>query len=437
MDELKRFQQFYEDADAWDMYITGQAGTGKTTLINEFVEYCNQANINYLVCAYTHKACRVLENYLPANAKIKTLHSFLRKRPTINTEATKEQAIEQSRQFEDPEEMTLLFIDEFSMVGESDYVDIRALQDPDYNGKVNIKVVWFGDPNQLPPVKTAPSVFPEGDYWLKLTKIHRQAEDNPLIKTLTTLAGMIEGGARESLKSHKTFQRDQPNLAELYINSKETDKVFLAYTNRVVQAINRQVEGKSSPDPGDRMFCNTSHKYYTLLRKIPKPEISYIDRIWDDPLMFNSKYKTLEFLLTMEGIEFYLVSDDDEIEYIFPVIFGNFDYKIVKEQLGQNAAASNREIPGANAAMWAKENYKHPLARQRAFAWRSYLTFKDTVLNMDFTHAMTIHKSQGSTFKEVYLDAEDLYQCAEKNYDLYLRLYYVAISRASRAVYTS
>ena len=77
------------------------------------------------------------------------------------------------------------------------------------------------------------------------------------------------------------------------------------------------------------------------------------------------------------------------------------------------------------------------MARQRAKAWRDHLTFNDLVLCIDFPYAMTVHKSQGSTYDEVYIDSDDLYKCAENNFSLYLKLLYVAISRAKHDVFMS
>ncbi|MGL5567505.1 MAG: ATP-binding domain-containing protein [Plesiomonas sp.] len=50
---------------------------------------------------------------------------------------------------------------------------------------------------------------------------------------------------------------------------------------------------------------------------------------------------------------------------------------------------------------------------------------------------MTVHKSQGSTYDTVYVDTEDLYRCAAINIKQYLKLMYVALSRASNKVITN
>lgn len=80
---------------------------------------------------------------------------------------------------------------------------------------------------------------------------------------------------------------------------------------------------------------------------------------------------------------------------------------------------------------------KHPLAKKRKNAWKYYLSFKSCVICLDFAHAMTVHKSQGSTYDTVYLDTEDIGKCSNYDYELYLKLMYVGISRAAQKVYTN
>lgn len=433
------FEEFIHDEEAWDMFITGRPGTGKTTSLGDMIQYCMDNQIEYTACAYTHKACNILRSKLPPKAEVRTLHSFLRKRPTINTLATKEKHIEKTVKVGASDALTILFIDEFSMVGEEDLMDIRSLQDPDYDGNPGMKVVWIGDMNQLPPVKDMDAVVPREPYWQKLTKIYRQEAGNPLLDTIHELADIIEGiEDPHPLKRHETFVQ-QDDLLEGY-REDDSDKVILVYTNERVQDLNFEIMDRDYPIKNDRLFCNTSHGYYTLADTVPKEAISLVDRLWDDPLGFNSKYKTLEFLISMDICDFMNVVNGDGDTFTFPVIFGTYNYKQYLHQFGKAASEINYQIQREftqNPAKWAANNPHHKLARQRALAWRKYLTFKDTVLCMDFDKAMTVHKSQGSTFETVYLDVNNLEICKAKNFNLYARLYYVAVSRASKKVITN
>jgi hypothetical protein len=432
------FEEYIKDEKAAEMFISGQAGTGKTTGLADLVSYCIDNKLDYIVCAYTHKACGILRSKLPDKANISTLHKFLKKRPTINEHATDVRHIQKSAQQGTPEEATILFLDEYSMVGDKDYADIGALQWTD-NGKILMKVVYLGDPNQLPPVNDQAGVYPSGKYNIRLTKIYRQAGDNPLLDTLTQLVTFIEGAAPEPLKENKSFIRGA-DIVTIY-NESQDDKIMLAYTNQRVQELNAMVAGKEEVHKNDAVFSPTTKHHYNFRQNLLLDDVDYIDLPFgDDPLVFGSKYKTLEHLLGMYKCKFGVFEDIEEFEHIYAYIFGHYDYKIILQELGEVAVEINNKIEQKHkmpAKIWAMNNKGSKLSRERARAWRDYFTFKNCVVCIDFPYAMTVHKSQGSTFNTVFLDTQDLGQCANRDYNAYLKLMYVAISRASNRVYTN
>jgi hypothetical protein len=434
---LKTFEQFLADEQAWDMYITGAAGTGKTTSLGEVAEYCIKNDIAYTVCAYTHKACGILKSKLP-ESNIRTLHSFLGKRPCINTHATKKEHVNINTSASGSDELPrVLFIDEYSMIGEKDFLDIRAMQDADYDGIPELKVVWIGDRHQLPPVGDMQAIIPDGDYQVLLTKIWRN--DNPLQRPLNALISYMEGTAQpEPLQSVLGyFERDKDVVAE-YVKCQE-NKVLLAYTNQRVEALNAEIAGKTEPEIGNKVFSPTTQKTYVFQGWETNPY--YIDLHYSEPIPIGSKYRTLENLRDTELCLFAKLEDEDGNQWQHAVIFGHYDYKTNKEYLERQAVKTNKAIEvqhkGYKAAGWAKANAKKPLARTRAKAWRDCLSFKDCVICIDFPYAMTVHKSQGSTFNTVFVDTDDIAICADRNFDMYLKLVYVAISRASHKVITS
>ena len=70
---------------------------------------------------------------------------------------------------------------------------------------------------------------------------------------------------------------------------------------------------------------------------------------------------------------------------------------------------------------------------QKLFAkdknWQAYFHIKDYWADMRPIHALTCHKAQGSTYKEVFVDLNDI--GLNKNWQEVARLAYVAITRAS------
>lgn len=438
---LEVFKAFIHDLEAWDMYITGRAGTGKTTDCGTIVQWCLDNNIEHVVCAYTHKACKVLRTKLPGGANVVTLHSYLNKRPTLNTQATTRKQLHGNVQMSAPEKAKLIIIDEYSMIGERDYADIRALQDEDYDGNAEVKVLWLGDPYQLPPVGDAQAVIPEGTYQVLLTEIKRQASDNPLGTPLAQLVSYIEGKPAEPLVSSDNLVRGL-DLAEAYVKDPTESKVILCYTNEMVQKLNSEIANKAAPEEGDMLFCPHTQQMLKFLRVLPKHIVDYIDLAFGERLPLNTKYRALEHLLKTDYYDFIEVEDEEGNIMVYATVFGHYSYKSLRDSLSHLATKSNQDIQtefGRNMqpAAWAKLNDKHPLARARAKAWRDFLSFNDCVVCVDFPYAMTVHKSQGSTFDHVYVDTKDIGKLADSNWQMYLKLMYVAFSRAAKKVFTN
>jgi hypothetical protein len=430
-------EKFLAEKQAFDMYIRGAAGTGKTTSLSAGIKYCIDNEITYTVCAYSHDACGILRSKLPTGAKVTTLHSWLKKRPGVNQHASKPKHIDINVRSGKSERVTVLFIDEFSQIGEKDLMDIRAEQDEDYDGIPGIKVIWIGDPHQLPPVGDMESVRPYGKYQIMLTKVWRQGDTNPLLDTLTALVSYIEGTPAKPLIANSNFIRGV-DIVKLYKESTR-NKVLLAYTNKRVEELNALIEGKITLDVGDTVFSPTNRKRYTAGEELPYTD--YIALPFGEDLHVNSKYKTLEYLMEHKLGKIIELTDEEGDTKPHAVVFGHYTYKVMLENLKRTAASSNasieREFRGYKAAGWAHNNPTHPLARARSKAWRDFLTFNDCVICIDFPHVRTVHKSQGSTFEDVYVDINNLGICADTNYNLYLRLLYVALSRASDKAFTN
>lgn len=439
---LETLKEFLADSKADTMYVTGAAGTGKTTDTKHMVQYCLDNNVNTVVAAFTHKAVGILAKKMPEKAVLKTLHSFLKKRPSFNQNATKVQHVDTNVQVGTPEDTKILFVDEFSMIGEKDFASIQACQWNE-DGKIKMKVVFIGDLNQLPPVKDMQTITPKGKYWVHLTKIYRQADTNPLLDTLCQLVSFIEGKVEpEPLQEHTTFKRNQ-DLIEGYQSSRyqKIDSILLAYTNERVQELNAAIEGRTKPRAGDKVYSPTTKEFYTIVEFLDQSRVNSIVAINGDSVEADSKYKTLEVIKRIKPeCEFALLENENGEQQIRAYIFGHGSYNSQSKYLAKLAVEANNAIKRRHQEEprnWAMSNRDDPLAKDRAKYWSIFLSFNACVICLDFTHAMTVHKSQGSTYAHVFVDTEDLAKCADMDYTLYLKLMYVAFSRASGTVYTN
>jgi exodeoxyribonuclease-5 len=155
-------------------YITvgGYAGTGKTTVLAEFRNELTKLSelTKVAFCSYTGKAARVLQNRLIAHGALRlvdsvgTIHSLMyspvedeRTQEIVGWEKTKEIKAD------------LIVIDEASMVDETIWFDLQSY---------GIPIVAVGDHGQLPPVRGNFNLMQ--DPQIKLEKIHRQNEGNPI-----------------------------------------------------------------------------------------------------------------------------------------------------------------------------------------------------------------------------------------------------------------
>ena len=173
---VKKLTEWYKRSSRQWFSYSGAAGTGKTTVIRAFIEELGLQR--YIACAFVGKAVTVLSRQgLPAS----TIHSLIyhvswipvmdeKGLPVLNKDGNPKMKVVFSLKNELPGDLQLIIVDEATMVNDDLAEDILSF---------GIKTVFIGDNNQLPPVFGVSSVMLNPDFWL--TKIMRQAENNPII----------------------------------------------------------------------------------------------------------------------------------------------------------------------------------------------------------------------------------------------------------------
>jgi len=146
--------------------LAGYAGTGKTTLAKYLANQLGADDV--IFCAYTGKAANVLKQKGCSNAG--TVHSYLYIYVDDDDEGP--------RFMLDPNSAmataSLVILDEYSMLPQYMINDLES---------VAKKILYLGDPFQLPPVKGEQKVDP--DFFL--TDVHRQALDSPILRAATKI----------------------------------------------------------------------------------------------------------------------------------------------------------------------------------------------------------------------------------------------------------
>ncbi len=184
---------FTQNSNDNEILLVGYAGTGKTTLMAKFINDLVENKIckRIVMAAPTHKAVNIAKSKLfPDTSKdyseltkiinIMTVHRLLNYQSYIGQEGEKFFAkgkIEPNWSIYD-----LIVVDECSMLSNQIIGDIKQLLGKETNSKV--KIIYVGDPAQLPPVNQSDSkIFNGGIRKLELDKIIRTS--NQMIMELS------------------------------------------------------------------------------------------------------------------------------------------------------------------------------------------------------------------------------------------------------------
>jgi len=168
---IDRVGRWLKDGDPPVFRLFGYAGVGKTTLARHVAE---AAAGETAFAAFTGKAAMVMRAHGCWDAT--TIHALIYRASegadgaptfTLNEDGPASRA-------------SLIVIDECSMVDAELARDLLSFGKP---------ILVLGDPFQLPPVKGG-GYFTEHAPDVMLTQIHRQAEDNPIIR----LSQIVRGG---------------------------------------------------------------------------------------------------------------------------------------------------------------------------------------------------------------------------------------------------
>lgn len=354
------------------MFVTGRAGTGKSTLLKLFK---NTTRKRVVILAPTGIAA--------LNVGGQTIHSFFGfpGRPLTARD------IKKKRQRSLYKKMDILVIDEISMV-RADLLDAidRFLQLNRDNPKPfgGVQVVFFGDLFQLPPVvahqaeKLLFSTFYDSPYFfsakvmqdfelemLELGKIYRQ-EGRHFLRLL------------EAVRMNTADYDDLEDLNERYNPNFDPEEfwVTLSSTNRIVDRINERE-----------------------LDKLTSREYIYPADISGEfnPLM----YPTEALLKFREGAQVMFIKNDAERGFVNGTIgkIIELDEDLIRVVILENDREKLIDVP---ILEWEILKYTVSKKNPEEIETEVVGTFKQYPLRLAW--AVTIHKSQGKTFDRVIID---------------------------------
>lgn len=285
---LETFSRFIDSTDHV-FILKGAAGTGKTTLVKEFVQLLNERKRRFSLMAPTGRAALILDNKTQYDSR--TIHRSIYQmdRSPIKID---EQWIFTIKENED-DTNHIYFIDEASMVADvftdnemMRFGSGRVMSDlVDYCNptKTNRKIVFIGDYAQLPPVNQAFSPALSAEYIsstfglkvqeTKLTEVVRQNADSGILANADTIRKAIDSGTYNKFQiadGADVKRLDTTNLEKEYQQILEQESnpnaIIICHSNRQALDYNIRIrdllwgDGYKPIQPDD-IIINTRNNY--------------------------------------------------------------------------------------------------------------------------------------------------------------------------------
>ena len=225
--------------------LFGYAGTGKTTLARHLAE-TQDGEVAF--GAFTGKAAHVMRAKGCAGAA--TIHSLIYRPREVEAETPSFVINRDSA----AAKADLIVIDECSMVDEELGRDLLSF---------GVKLLVLGDPAQLPPVKGG-GFFTEAEPDIMLTQVHRQAQDDPIIR----LSMAVREGGVLALGDHGASRViDRRDIDSAAVLGADQVLVGLNRTRRLYNRRIRELTGFRDPYPavGEKLVCLRNDKSKGLL----------------------------------------------------------------------------------------------------------------------------------------------------------------------------
>lgn len=414
--------------------LSGYAGTGKSYVTNMIVRKLKELGKSYIILAPTHKALSVLkekeaelssvlEDKIPFHSKFETIASHLKMRPNFDkvgmdienpdfifVENTSD-GKKKKKTYE------FIIIDECSMVSESVCRQLHKNSQPTY--------LFVGDVAQLPPVNEKESKSFQTDSIFYLTEIIRTKKED-----IVALCNLCRSDDYLKVKNVKTSEN-------VIVMSKKDyqyncEKV-LAFTNKAVAKHNSAAKNKLNPSESIISAGDIIMFYQDIFTAlVPRPTWlpKYDAKAFYPDVKLVSNCQELVVLDVIDEGPVYKI----KLEYddgIFPKVL---DFMMLKPQTYDEYVRKY-------------VNYKNDWDLNKLFSLKYgcmlpepikkvYLDEYDDQQSIeikktfDLAYALTVHKSQGSTYDSVAIDLNDILSSRSDT----KTLLYTAVSRAKNKV---
>lgn len=366
----KAIEWYYDPNKKPAFFLCGSAGTGKSTVAKTAVNMMGLSTYQVVMVTYTGKAASVLRS---KGNVANTIHSMFYRvfiTPDGKTAFAKRKSI--------PNTIKLILVDEVSMVNEHMMDDLRSF---------GIPLLCLGDPGQLPAMYYPNQGVESPDVFLE--EVMRQKGDSGILKLATMARKDIPISYGQYVESRVIQMKDLKDI--------EKYDVVLCWSNNTRKELNALIRKKLGyntvyPIKGEKLVCLKNNYTY---------EIDCGDDMQISPVNGLG-------LNALSDARFPRTDEEDQ-DYIVMEYAPDF----IKDKTFSTPVS---KIPFD--AYRTGEDYESQLISVPQF---------QTVL--DYGYALTVHKSQGSSWPNVLVIDE--FKGSKSDYKKWL---YTAITRAEKSV---
>jgi len=409
---IEDMQSFLAYSDEPFFVLSGSAGTGKTTCIRSLI---NKVSGKIVFTAPTNKAVGVLRSSLTTtdySPDCCTIYSLL----GLRMEKSGEVKVLSTP---DPDALDItayrvVIVDEAGMINSSvfRYIDAAAGS--------GVKFIFMGDSAQLPPVGEVSSPIWKIQEGAQLTKVMRH--DNQILNLAEKLRGY------------------QLNLFSKLNITSDCDE-----HGGVIKLPSLAFQAKIVEFAKAGLFSQPGYCKALAWRNITVTDLNHIIRraIFDsrDTWLVGDRVIAAAPISDLQGNKVANTDDEGTVTDVRVCDHPNYQDFTVYEldvRLDNNDRAIFRvlhERSKTEASNYEAQLLREAKSRPSKMTWGKFWEFKEAFHDVRYGYAITVHRSQGSTYQEVFVDMSDILKNRERLEAL--KCLYVACTRPKNTLYIS
>ena len=307
----------------------------------------------------------------------------------------------------------LVILDEFSMISKGNFNDIAYEV-----GNRDTKVIFVGDPAQLPPVgEKYPIVtkFPMGEATLdevvrydgSIAEVAEHIRSESLFNKIVYPFSTTSDGTVTCMRREEWLEKAIAYFKSESYQDNPDHVRFLVWRNKTAASLNNHVRsqlwGKDAPGyvPGDRLIAKMP-----VFR--PNPHKTSQKNQWQ-----------------------IVINNSEECEVVGKANIGvdrthQWEYWEVPVLAASRIEITLRILTPQSES--ARQDYLRKLRKDKR--WKQYYYWLKLYDNVPYSYAITTHKSQGSSINYIFLDLIDMGKCPDLQ-----KILYTALTRAKQQAF--